>query len=49
MPEDIKTLCVPVLAHRLVPKLGMIQSDNRAELIRGVLDRCSLPTEDWSR
>lgn len=49
VPEDIKTLCVPVLAHRLVPKLGMIQSDNRAELIRGVLDRCSLPTEDWSR
>lgn len=49
VPEDIKALCVPVLAHRLVPKLGMIQNDNRAELIRGVLDKCSLPTEDWSR
>ena len=49
VPEDIKTLSVPVLAHRLVLKLGMIQQDNRASLIRGVMERCPLPTEDWSK
>ncbi|MDD6796726.1 MAG: MoxR family ATPase [Clostridia bacterium] len=49
VPEDIKTLSVPVLAHRLVLKLGMIQQDNRAALIRGVMERCPLPTEDWSK
>lgn len=49
IPEDINTLCVPVLAHRLVQKIGMIQADNREQLIRGVLERCTLPTEDWSR
>lgn len=49
VPEDIKELSVPVLAHRLVLKLGMVQQDNRAELIEGILEKCPLPTEDWSR
>lgn len=49
VPEDIKKLAVPVLAHRLVLKLGMVQKDNRPELIEKVLGQVALPTEDFSK
>ena len=47
VPEDIKTVAVPVLAHRLV-----MQQDNDAEKaarIQNLLNSVALPTEDWSR
>lgn len=47
VPEDIKQVAVPVLAHRLLSVYGSEQSNT--ETIRGLLQSVALPTEDWSR
>lgn len=47
VPEDIKQVAVPVLAHRLLSVYGGEQSNE--ETIRGLLQSVALPTEDWSR
>lgn len=46
VPEDIKTLAVPVLAHRLILGAGHSWEE---ELIEKVLQEVPVPTEDWSR
>lgn len=48
-PEDIRQLCVPVFAHRLVLKHGMTREDNRAQLIENIMNTVTVPTEDWNR
>ena len=46
VPEDIKAVAVPVLAHRLV--LTQAADDRGAERVIGdILDRESVPTEQW--
>lgn len=47
-PEDIKTLAVPVLAHRLTtaPAFGL-HASNR-EIVGQLLSSVPLPTENWS-
>ncbi len=47
VPEDVKQVAVPVLAHRLLSVYGSEKSNT--ELIRGLLQSVALPTEDWSR
>lgn len=47
-PEDIKKLCVPVFAHRLVLKIGMSRENNRDFLINQALESVTVPTEEWS-
>lgn len=49
VPEDIKALAVPVLAHRLtaVRTFG-ISSANR-QIIERLLSTVALPTEDWGK
>lgn len=47
VPEDIKQVAVPVLAHRLLSVYGGERSNE--ETIRGLLQSVALPTEDWSR
>lgn len=47
VPENIKQVAVPVLAHRLLSVYGSEQSNT--EIIRGLLQSVALPTEDWSR
>lgn len=49
VPEDIKTLAVPVFAHRLVLKHGMTRQDNRASLMKGIVESVEVPTEDWDK
>ena len=46
VPEDVKQVAVPVLAHRLLSAYGSEKSNT--ELIRGLLQSVALPTEDWS-
>lgn len=46
IPEDIKALAVPVLAHRLVLSAG---SHSGQGVIRGLLETVPVPTEDWRR
>ena len=47
VPEDIKTVAVPVLAHRLL----METDDYRQKVtcIQGLLQSVAVPTEDWKR
>lgn len=47
VPEDIKTVAVPVLAHRLIAESAYTQQ--KESLIRGLLAGTALPTEDWTK
>lgn len=46
-PEDIKTVVIPVLAHRMISEAAYTEQKESA--IRGLLGSVSLPTEDWTR
>lgn len=50
IPEDIKELAIPVLAHRL-PTLGRGLFDNSDNIIylKDLLNKIPVPTEDWSK
>lgn len=49
VPEDIKKLAVPVLAHRLILTRGGTGKKRSLEVILKCLEQCVVPTEDWSR
>lgn len=47
VPEDIKAIAVPVLAHRM-----MLENENeqrKQSIVRKLLESVAVPTEDWSR
>lgn len=46
-PEDIKTVAVPVLAHRMISEAAY--TEQKEATVRGLLNSVSLPTEDWTR
>lgn len=48
VPEDLKALAVPVLAHRLVTARTMTGGSTGRQIIEQILDTVSVPTEDWS-
>lgn len=45
IPDDVKTLAVPALAHRVILR-GMHQQMTGEDLIRDVLSRIPAPTEE---
>ncbi len=47
VPEDIKAVAVPVLAHRIVSESA--DKSRKEQFIRQLLQSISLPTEDWKR
>lgn len=47
VPEDIKEVAVPVLAHRMISEAAYTEQKEAA--IRGLLNSISLPTEDWTK
>lgn len=52
IPDDVKRIAVPVLAHRLVISYGSYsyqKKDAAGEMIREILDAVPAPTEDFSR
>lgn len=52
IPDDVKRIAVPVLAHRLVISYGSHsyqKKDAAGEIIREILDTVPAPTEDFSR
>lgn len=49
IPEDIKELAVPVLAHRLVLQGGHGLSGETAKIIKNILESVAVPTEQWER
>lgn len=48
LPDDIKTLAVPVFAHRLILKVKYNSSNKASELIRRILTSVPAPTESTS-
>ena len=47
VPEDIKTLVIPVFAHRLVFPSGHILDRAGERFLESILDQIELPTEEW--
>ena len=47
VPEDIKTVAVPVLAHRMISDTSY--TEERESFINGLLNSIALPTEDWTK
>ena len=48
IPEDIKALAVPVLAHRLVLSSTFGSSSGAKDIITNILNSVAVPTEDFS-
>lgn len=48
IPEDIKKLAVPVLAHRLILAHSFAGTTSQEQIIRGILDSVEVPTEDFN-
>ena len=48
IPEDIKKLAVPVLAHRLILAHSFAGTTSQEQIIRGILDSVDVPTEDFN-
>lgn len=49
IPDDIKKLAVPVLAHRLVISYGYQGGKEAEKIIRDILETVPAPTEDFSK
>ena len=48
VPEDVKALAVPVLAHRLV-QAGAGDTDAERRVMEEILKRVEVPVEDWKK
>lgn len=49
VPEDIKSVAVPVLAHRLSLSVSSEGGRSEEKVIRDILETVALPTEDWEK
>ncbi|MBE5947601.1 MAG: AAA family ATPase [Lachnospiraceae bacterium] len=50
VPEDIKAVAIPVLAHRLaLAGNNLFKTFDSVAYIAGVLDKVTVPTENWSK
>ena len=49
IPDDVKALAVPVLAHRLKLSYGYGQSGESEKIVGEILEEVIAPTEDFTR
>ena len=49
VPEDIKALAVPVLAHRVIIGFGYTKKSEAESFVKKILDETAVPTEDVSK
>ena len=49
VPEDIKKVAVPVMAHRLVLSGGYGSALTGEKKINGILEQVNVPTEEWEK
>ncbi|WP_394921122.1 AAA family ATPase [uncultured Robinsoniella sp.] len=49
VPEDVKVLAVPVMAHRVVMYGGINRTQNTVNTIKEILDQVPVPTENWEK
>ena len=47
IPDDIKAVAIPVLAHRLLMDFGKSGSQESVDFVRKVLEQVKVPTEDF--
>ena len=47
IPDDVKAVAVPVLAHRVMMDSGRDSGRESAALIRSILQNTQVPTEDF--
>ncbi|MDD6290444.1 MAG: hypothetical protein PUA77_01450 [Lachnospiraceae bacterium] len=48
-PEDIKTVALPVLAHRMTMNVSFDASSAARQAITDILGSVTVPTEDWTK
>ncbi len=46
-PDDVKAVAVPVLAHRIVQSYGYGKGSDSRSLVKQILSRITVPTEDF--
>lgn len=49
IPEDIKALAIPVLAHRIVSYTSLSKTAGKENIIRDIINSISVPTEEWDK
>ena len=49
IPDDVKTLAVPVLSHRIISYTNIAKNSNKAAIITGIIDSVPAPTENFQR
>ena len=49
VPEDVKAVAVPVMAHRLVLSRGYGSSVTGEDRIREILEKVPVPVEEWEK
>lgn len=49
VPEDIKIVAVPVMAHRLVMSRGFGNTAAASKKMEDILNRIAVPTEEWEK
>lgn len=49
IPDDVKALAVPVLAHRIVMNYGYSRPREAEQFIEGILNELTVPTEDFAK
>ncbi len=49
VPEDIKDLAIPVLAHRIVFPSHFTDKNSSKEFVQGIIDSIEVPTEDFKK
>ena len=49
VPEDLKAVAAPVLAHRISLQSGISDSRTARQVISDILQQVPVPTEDWRR
>ena len=48
VPEDVKAVAVPVLAHRLIMSRGISGAVGGKQVIEAILEKVPVPTEKWT-
>lgn len=49
IPDDVKTLASPILAHRIISTNGLNNSYKNTKLINNIISDISVPTESWEK
>ena len=49
VPEDVKTLAIPVLAHRIILNFGYHKESDSKQKLKEILDKQPVPTEEFDK